>query len=124
VHLQAVRQGKWKLHLPRQEKQPGTVPFLVNRHIAPVDRVGFASPFLVDLDKDLGETTNLAEQHPGVVKKLLGLAQHMRNDLGDFDQVGKNMRFFDIRGQRPASPPVPQVRDISRPKKPKPAGNQ
>ena len=124
VHLQAVRQGKWKLHLPRQAKQPGTAPFLVNRHIAPVDRVGFEKPFLVDLDKDLGETTNVAEQHPDVVKKLLGLAQDMRNDLGDFDQVGKNMRFFDTIAQRPTRPPVPQVRDISRPKKPKPAGNQ
>ena len=124
VHLQAVRQGKWKLHLPRQAKQPGTAPFLVNRHIAPVDRVGFGKPFLVDLDKDLGETTNVAEQHPDVVKKLLGLAQNMRNDLGDFDRVGKNMRFFDIINQRPARPPVPQVRDISRPKKPKPAPNK
>jgi len=124
VHLQAVRQGKWKLHLPRDEEQVGTAPFLVNRHIAPVDRIGFEKLFLVDLDEDLGETTNVAEQHPDVVHKLLGLAQDMRNDLGDFDQVGKNMRFFDITGQRPARPPVPQVRDISRPKKPKPAGNQ
>ena len=124
VHLQAVRQGKWKLHLPRQKMQPGTAPFLVNRHIAPVDRVGFKDPFLVDLDKDLGETTNLAEQHPDIVKKLLGLAQDMRKDLGDFDQVGENMRFFDVIGQRPSRPPVPQVRDISKPKKPKPAGNQ
>jgi len=124
VHLQAVRQGKWKLHLPREVKQPGTAPFLVNQHIAPADRVGFDKPFLVNLDKDLGESTNVAKQHPDVVKRLLGLADHMRKDLGDFDQVGKNMRFFDIIGQRPALPPVPQVRDISRPKKPKPAGNK
>ncbi|MBL62943.1 MAG: hypothetical protein CMI30_05980, partial [Opitutae bacterium] len=75
-------------------------------------------------DKDLGETTNLAEQYPQVVKRLLALAEGIRKDLGDFDQVGKNMRFFDITGQRPARPPVPQVRDISRPKKPKPAGNK
>ncbi len=124
VHLQAVRQGKWKLHLPRQEKQPGTAPFLVNRHIAPMDRVGFEKPFLVDLGEDIGETTNVAEQHPQVVKKLLALAQDMRDDLGDFDQVGKNMRFFDVIGKRPSQPPVPQVRDIQRPRKPKPGRKQ
>ena len=123
VHLQAVRQGKWKLHLPRQVKQPGTEPFLVNRHIAPVDRVGFASPFLVDLDKDLGETTNLAEQYPQVVKRLLALAEGMRNDLGDFDQVGKNMRFFDAIDPRPTKPPLSPSRKPSS-QKPKPAGNK
>jgi arylsulfatase len=117
VHLQAVRQGKWKLHLPRDAKQPGTAPFLVNQHIAPVDRVGFEKPFLVDLSKDLGEATNVAKQHPEVVKRLLGLADHMRKDLGDFDQVGKNMRFFDPIDARPTQPPLPPARK-SRPKKP------
>jgi arylsulfatase A-like enzyme len=117
VHLQAVRQGKWKLHLPRDAKQPGTAPFLVNQHIAPVDRVGFEKPFLVDLGKDPGESTNVAKQHPEVVKRLLGLAEHMRKDLGDFDQVGKNMRFFDPIDARPTKPPLPPARK-SRPKKP------
>jgi arylsulfatase A-like enzyme len=117
VHLQAVRQGKWKLHLPRSAKQLGTAPFLVNQHIAPVDRVGFEKPFLVDLSKDLGEATNIAKQHPEVVKRLLGLADHMRKDLGDFDQVGKNMRFFDPIDARPTKPPLPPARK-SRPKKP------
>ena len=74
--------------------------------------------------EDLGETTNVSEQHPQVVKKLLALAQDMRDDLGDFDQVGKNMRFFDVIGARPSQPPVPQVRDIQRPRKPKPGRKQ
>jgi len=110
VHLQAVRQGKWKLHLPRDVKQAGTEPFLINRHIAPNDRVGFKEPFLVDLDKDLGETTNVADQNPGVVKQLLALAQGMRNDLGDFDRVGTNMRFLDPVDPRPTRPPLPHAR--------------
>jgi arylsulfatase A-like enzyme len=117
VHLQAVRQGKWKLHLPRDSKQPGTEPFLVNRHIAPVDRVSFDKPFLVDLVKDLGETTNLAKEQPEVVQRLLDLAEGMRKDLGDFDQVGKNMRFFDPIDQRPTKPPLPPSRK-PKPKKP------
>ena len=66
VHLQAVRQGKWKLHLPREVKQPGTEPFLVNRHIAPVDRMGFEKPFLGrSRTRILGETTNLPNRSSG-----------------------------------------------------------
>lgn len=110
VHLQAVRQGKWKLHLPRDKRQPGTAPFETNNHIAAADRVGFDQPFLVDLEADIGETTNLADRHPLVVKSLLALAETMRADLGDFDRVGKNMRFFDALDVRPTKPPVPPAR--------------
>lgn len=107
VHLQAVRQGKWKLHLPRDAKPVGAAPFSNNTHIAAADRIGFDSPFLVDLEKDIGETTNVAEANPRVVKRLLGLAEAMREDLGDYDRVGKNMRFFDAIDPRPTTPPVP-----------------
>jgi arylsulfatase len=111
VHLQAVRQGKWKLHLPRDKNPIGAAPFGVNRHIAPVDRIGFEKPFLVDLDNDIGETTDVAAEHPEVVNRLLALAEAQRDDLGDFDRVGKNMRFFDLEpADRPTTPPVPAPR--------------
>ena len=110
VHLQAVRQGKWKLHLPRDKEPIGAAPFARNNHIAPSDRVGFEQPCLIDLERDLGETTNVADQHPEVVKQLLALAESMREDLGDFDRVGKNMRFFDALETRPTKPPVPAPR--------------
>jgi arylsulfatase A-like enzyme len=122
VHLQAVRQGKWKLHLPRDEKQPGTEPFLVNGHIAPDDRVGFNEPFLIDLKKDLGETTNVAGKHPEVVEKLMSLAGNMRKDLGDFDRVGTNMRFLDPADPRPTRPPVPGPRKPKLRKQPRKNG--
>ena len=115
VHLQAVRQGKWKLHLVRSSEPIGAAPFSKNQHIGPADRVGFDQPFLVDLENDLGETTNVAEEHPMVVERLLALAESMREDMGDFDRVGKNMRFFDSIDPRPTKPPVPVKR------KPKPA---
>ncbi len=107
VHLQAVRQGRWKLHLARDKEPIGAEPFSKNTHIAATDRVGFDSPFLVDLNTDVGETTNVAQQHPDVVRRLLALAEGMRDDLGDYDRVGKNMRFFDTNGKRPTEPPVP-----------------
>lgn len=110
VHLQAVRYGNWKLHLVRDKRPPGAAPFSLNRHIAAVDRIGFEEPFLVDLANDIGETTNVAEDHPWAVKHLLGLAEAMREDLGDFDRVGKNMRFFDPIDPRPSKPPVPAPR--------------
>lgn len=120
VHLQAVRQGKWKLHLPREKEPKGAAPFSRNTHIAPADRVGFAKPFLVDLHDDLGETTNVAEDNPQVVSRLLGLAESMREDLGDYDRVGTNMRFFDPLDARPTRPPVPAPRKRPR-KKPTPS---
>jgi arylsulfatase A-like enzyme len=107
VHLQAVRQGNWKLHLPRDKEPIGATPFARNTHIAPADRIGFDKPFLIDLKTDLGETTDVSAQHPEVVNRLLGLAAAMRIDLGDFDRVGTNMRFFDPLDSRPATPPVP-----------------
>lgn len=110
LHLQAVRQGKWKLHLPREKEPIGAAPFSRNVHIAPADRVGFPEPFLVDLDADIGETTNVAAANPDVVTRLLALAEGMREDLGDWDRVGKNMRFFDPVSPRPTKPPVPKPR--------------
>ena len=110
VHLQAVRQGKWKLHLPREAEPVGAAPFSRNTHIAPADRIGFPEPFLVNLERDLGETSNVAAENPDVVRNLLGLAENMRADLGDYDRVGKNMRFFDPMELRPTTPPVPQPR--------------
>lgn len=110
VHLQAVRQGKWKLHLPRDKQPEGAAPFSVNRHIAPADRVGFDTPFLVDLENDPGETTNVSDGNPEVVKRLLALVEAMREDLGDYDRVGRNMRFFDPVDPRPTKPPVPAPR--------------
>lgn len=110
VHLQAVRQGKWKLHIEREKEPIGAAPFSKNAHIAPKDRIGFDEPFLVDLEKDLGETTNVAEQNPAVVHRLLALAESMREDLGDHDRVGKNMRFFDPIDPKPTKPLVPARR--------------
>ena len=77
--LQAVRSGRWKLHLPYEIKKR-------NQGItnAPLK--------LYDLNADIGETTNIAADHPDVVKRLLALAEKAREDLGDVNQKGKNQR--------------------------------
>lgn len=76
--LQAVRSGKWKLHLPLEER-------LFPSH---------AEPGLYDVVADPGETTDLSSQHPDVVAQLMKHAERAREDLGDNEQEGS--------GQRPA----------------------
>jgi arylsulfatase A-like enzyme len=91
--LQAVRSGRWKLHLPLEAKRTN----LVNG-TAP------AEAELYDLDADLGETNDVAAAHPEVVERLTALAEAARTDLGDGARPGTN--------QRPAgrvARPVPQV---------------
>ena len=81
--LQAVRSGKWKLHLPLDAKythaRRGT---------------GSSSMMLFDLSKDTKESVDVSDQQPEVVNRLLGLAEEAREELGDVGRKG--------RGQRPA----------------------
>jgi arylsulfatase A len=73
--LQAVRQGPWKLAIapqrennrPRgQQQRPSQPPF----------------PKLYNLETDLGERTDVAGNHPQVVKRLEKLVEAMDADLG------------------------------------------
>ena len=41
------------------------------------------APELYDLKNDISETTNVANDNPEVLKRLLDAAQRARNDLGD-----------------------------------------
>lgn len=81
--LQAVRAGKWKLHLPLKMKKRNWGKGVPNTPLQ-----------LYDLKADIGETTDIAAEHSDVVKRLLTLAERAREDLGDVNRKG--------RGQRPA----------------------
>jgi arylsulfatase A-like enzyme len=101
--LHAVRSGPWKLHVPHDyisvAGPPGTggkpanfgklspmsieqsgIRGIASRHGYEVRRQDLA---LYHLKDDVGETTNLAEKHPDVVRRLLNLAERAREDLGD-----------------------------------------
>ena len=65
LQLQAVRSGSWKLHLAKNE--------------------------LYDLAADIGESTSVAADHPDIVKRLRGLADAMKDDLG-LDGIGPGCR--------------------------------
>jgi len=104
TNLQAVRQGPWKLHLARPAEPVWLQNFARNGHIHQRDDQGFPEPTLYNLETDIGETTNVAAEHPEIVKELTALAESIREDLGDHDHAGTNMRFFDPYEERPKVP--------------------
>jgi arylsulfatase A-like enzyme len=81
-NLEAVRAGKWKLHFPHEYRTlAGKAD---GREGKPANYSQAKIPLaLFDLESDPGEKNNVAEKHPDVVKKLEGLAEKARKELGD-----------------------------------------
>lgn len=61
-NLEAVRVGKWKLHVRKGDKE--------------IDG-------LYNLDEDISESNNLYDEHPEIVKELKGYLENCRQDIGD-----------------------------------------
>ena len=95
--LRAVRSGKWKLMLAHTEPVRGSIAVRWRGHIAPVDAARMPRAQLFDLEKDVGETTDVAEKHPEVVARLTRLADEARKDIGDHDRFGENARTFGAK---------------------------
>ena len=91
TELHAVRSGRWKLHLPHPYQSleragnDGAPGAYVRKEL---------ELSLFDLEADPGETKNVADGHPEVVKMLMGFVERARNDLGDSltKRAGKNVR--------------------------------
>lgn len=96
VHLQAVRSGRWKLVLPRPAG-----PRWTSWSARMIDAVGEIE--LYDLERDPGETRNVAGRHPLVVERLLVLIEKGRGEIGDYNRVGRGARFFEDGERRPES---------------------
>ncbi len=92
--LHAVRWGKWKLHFPHSYRTLAGRKGGTGGKPAPYSqaKIGLA---LFDLENDIGETTDVADQHPDVVAKIKELADKMRQDLGDsaMKVVGNGVRL-------------------------------
>jgi arylsulfatase A-like enzyme len=80
--LEAVRSGKWKLHLARKAG--------AGKGKAPQERPAV----LYDLEADIGERNDVAAANPDVVKRVEDLAERCRQDIGDSNRgtTGKNRR--------------------------------
>lgn len=93
TNLQAVREGDWKLHLPRTaedqpfwSKKPGrTKGFVTLNEIQ-----------LFNLKSDIGEKQNVAAQHPEVVARLQKQAETIRAELGDVRTTGTDQRKINL----------------------------
>ncbi len=80
--LGAVRQGKWKLLFPQEmrsyvDMEPGKDGYPGRTKKL---KVGLE---LYNLEDDISETKNLVNDYPDIVKKLEGLADKIRFELGD-----------------------------------------
>ncbi len=89
--LQAIRMGKWKLHFPHGYRtmagKPGGKGGIPTRYSQAKIELS-----LFDMEKDMGETTDVKDKYPQVLKKLQALGEKMRTELGDNRQQGKGMR--------------------------------
>jgi len=93
TNLQAVREGNWKLHLPRTAKDQ---PFWSKK---PSKKKGFVTlkePQLFDLKNDAGEKRNIADRHPDVVARLQKQAETIRAELGDVRTTGTDQRKINL----------------------------
>ena len=89
--LQAIRMGKWKLHFPHGYRtmagKPGGKGGIPTKYSQ--TKIGLA---LFDLDKDIGETTDVKDKHPEIVAKMQKLGEAMRTELGDNRRKGGGQR--------------------------------
>lgn len=89
--FQAVRQGKWKLHVPHtytsyEGLEPGRDGFPGPTE---VKKTGYE---LYDLEKDIGERHNVIELFPDVAERLMALVERTREELGDGERPGREVR--------------------------------
>ena len=82
ARLNAVREGSWKYYLKAQRFR------LVNSEVDTDVQAGA----LFDLASDLGETTDVAANHPEIVGRMRALAERLADELGDVDRAGWAVR--------------------------------
>ena len=90
--LHAMRMGDWKLHFPHGYRtmagRRGGTDGTPKRYEQA--KIGLS---LFNLSTDIGETTDVKDQHPEVVKRMHSLAEAMRQELGDGrDRIGVGAR--------------------------------
>jgi arylsulfatase A-like enzyme len=89
--LDAVRSGRWKLHFPHDYGHPDPPGGDARPGVLTTQKIDLS---LFDLEADVGETTNVADQNPAIVARLVNLGEAARDDLGDSatKRQGKGVR--------------------------------
>jgi len=83
--LQAVtsNDGRWKLQLPHTYRTLGGRPGGRDGIPAKYEQRKLEKAELYDLESDVGESRDVAAEHPDIVEKLNAFADKTREDLGD-----------------------------------------
>jgi arylsulfatase len=94
--LQAVTtaDGRWKLQLPHTYRTLNGRPGGTGGIPVKYERLKIEQAELYDLVNDVGESRNVADSHPEIVRQLEAFAQTVRTDLGDSlqNQKGTGVR--------------------------------
>lgn len=92
INLQAVRQGDWKLHLPRSIQDQ---PFWAKKAGGNKKKIhlNVTVPMLFNLSSDVAEKKNVADQNPEILASLLKEADRVRKELGDLNVTGNDQRI-------------------------------
>lgn len=80
--LHGIRSGQWKLYFPHSYRTLNGRPGGKDGKPVPYQQAKTGLE-LYNLENDVSERRNVAEQHPEVVRRLQALAERMRADLGD-----------------------------------------
>jgi arylsulfatase A-like enzyme len=95
--LEAVRSGQWKLVLPREHvrERPWLERSQNYQKFIPGVFDGVPELQLYNLEQDMGEKDNLADSHPEITEQMMKLVEEAYEELGNYDRIGKGVRFFD-----------------------------
>ena len=81
--LEAMRSGKWKLHFPHRYRTMQGQALGNGGTPGKYTHIDITEITLYDLERDIGETTDVAADNPEVVERLVLLADAKRAELGD-----------------------------------------
>jgi arylsulfatase len=92
--LFGVRYGKWKLYFPHRYRTMNGQELGKDGLPGNYKMIDLEEIELYNLENDISETKNVAEEHPEVIEKIKLLANNMRTRLGDslFDLEGAETR--------------------------------
>jgi arylsulfatase A-like enzyme len=92
--LQALTSGPWKLQLPHTYRTLGDQPKAQGGKPVRYRQVKIEQPELYNVEKDMGETTNVAAEEAAELSRLLAIADAARAELGDSltKQTGRAVR--------------------------------
>ncbi|MDH3711367.1 MAG: sulfatase [Cyclobacteriaceae bacterium] len=99
ITLEAVREGNWKLHLPRE---PHMKVYWSKGEMGGFQTLG--KPMLFNLETDIEEKLNVADFHPLVVERLLTHAGNAREELGDWNHKGTDQNTLLNYSGNPNNP--------------------